>query len=94
MKAHCKDKHRHRAVDERWYRRLSLSHGLSIEPPPKETGPERLYRIVYVIDVNAIDPKQAAERACEMMTDPTSMRPVLDIIDSSGRQTRVDLSDV
>ena len=67
--------------------------GLQIEPPPKEKGPERLYRVVYVIDINAMNPKQAAERAHEIMKDPQSMRPVLDIIDSGGRQTRVDLSD-
>ena len=67
--------------------------GLQIEPPPKEQGPERLYRVVYVIDINAMNPKQAAERAHEIMKDPQSMRPVLEIIDASGRQTRVDLSD-
>ena len=27
--------------------------GLQIEPPPREKGPEPLYRVVYVIDVNA-----------------------------------------
>jgi len=46
-----------------------------------------------VIDVNAMNPRQAAERAHEIMRDPQSLRPVLDIIDSGGRQTRVDLSD-
>ena len=93
MKAHCKEKHRRRAVDETWDRRLSPWQGLCVAPPPKETGPERLYRAVYAIDVNARNPQEAAERAHGIMTDPQSMQPVLDIIDSGGRQTRVDLSD-
>jgi hypothetical protein len=66
--------------------------GLQIEPPPKESGPERLYRVVYVIDVNAPSPQQAAERAYEIMSDPASMRPVLDVVDAAGRCMRVDLS--
>ena len=66
--------------------------GLQIEPPPKENGPERLYRVVYVIDVNAPNPQQAAERAYEIMKDPQSIRPVLEVLEPSGRYTRVDLS--
>jgi hypothetical protein len=66
--------------------------GLQIEPPPKEKGPERLYRVVYVIDVNAPNPPQAAERACEIMKDAASLPPVLEVLASSGRCTRVDLS--
>ena len=93
MKEQCKKPHRQKAVDEARDGRLSLLQRLTIEPPPKETGPERLYRVVYVIDINAVNPRQAAERAHEIMGDPASMRPVLDIIDSRGRQTRVDLSD-
>jgi hypothetical protein len=94
MKEHGKNPHRQTAVEEARDRRLSPLQRLTIEPPPKETGLERLYRVVYVIDVNAMNPRQAAERAYELMKDPASMRPVLEIIDSSGRQTRVDLSDV
>jgi hypothetical protein len=66
--------------------------GLRIEPPPKERGPQPLYRVVYTIDVNAPNIQKAAENAYEIMTDPASMRPVLDILESSGRCTRVDLS--
>lgn len=66
--------------------------GLLIEPPPKEKGPEPLYRVIYVIDVNASDPQQVAECAYEMMKDPESMRPVLDVLDAKSRCTRVDLS--
>lgn len=67
--------------------------GLTIEPPPKEQGPQQLYRVVYTIDVNAMHAKQAAERAHEIMKDPQSMSPVLDVIDSQGRLTRIDLSE-
>ena len=68
------------------------SNGLRIEPPPQEKGPERLYRVVYVIDVNAPSAHKAAECAYEIMTDPASMRPVLEVLDAAGRCTRVDLS--
>lgn len=66
--------------------------GFTLEPPPKDTGPEPLYRVVYVIDINAKCARQAAERAYQIMKDPQSMPPVLDIMDAHGRQTRVDLS--
>jgi hypothetical protein len=71
----------------------ALAKGFTIEPPPQEIGPERLYRVVYMIDVNARNAQQAAERAYDLMKDPQSMRPVLDVIDANGRRTRVDLSD-
>ena len=35
-------------------------HGLVIEPPPKEKGPEPLYRVAYLIDVNAANVRDAA----------------------------------
>ncbi len=66
--------------------------GLSLSPPPRETGPEHIYRVFYVIDVNAPDPRQAAVRVHQIMTDPTSILPVLDILDADGRWTRIDLS--
>jgi hypothetical protein len=68
--------------------------GFTIEPPPQEIGPERLYRVVYMIDVNGLSPRQAAERAYEIMKDPESMRPVLDVLDATGERMRVDLSEV
>ena len=68
--------------------------GLTIEAPPKEAGPEQLYRVVYVIDISAKGPRQAAERAYAIMRAPDSMRPVLEVLDSTGRRTRVDLSEV
>jgi len=67
------------------------SRGFMIEPPPTEAGLESLYRVVYMIDINARDPRQAAERVHVLMQDPESMPPVLDVLDSHGRRTRVDL---
>ena len=93
MKEHCKSPRHRKAAGQPQDRRLSLPQGLIIEPPPKEDGPERLYRVVYVIDVNARNPREAAERAYEIMTDPPSMPPVLDVLDGEGRRTRVDLSE-
>ena len=93
MREHDRNQNRLGAVQEAREGRMPPLPGLTIEPPPKESGPERLYRVVYVIDVNARSPRQAAERVYEIMKDPASLRPVLEIIDASGRQTRVDLSD-
>jgi len=67
------------------------SKRLMIEPPPIEAGLEPLYRVVYMIDINAKDPRQAAERVHMLMQDTESMPPVLDVLDSQGRCTRVDL---
>jgi len=68
------------------------SNRFMIEPPPTEAGPEPLYRVVYMIDIDAENPRQAAERAHVLMQDAESMPPVLDVLDSHGRRTRVDLS--
>jgi len=92
MEKHRKDPHRQRAVDKPHDKRVPPSPGLTIEPPPKETGPEPLYRVVYVIDIGALNPRQAAERAHAIMRDPASMRPVLHVTDSSGCDEVVDLA--
>jgi hypothetical protein len=70
-----------------------VDRGLRIDPPHEEKGPEPLYSVVYVIDVNASDVHEAAEYAHRIMTDPESMRPVLHVIDSKGSSITVDLSD-
>ncbi|MBP7052845.1 MAG: hypothetical protein KBE65_17700 [Phycisphaerae bacterium] len=72
---------------------MSPLQGFAISPPPQERGSQPLYRVVYTIDVNAMNARQAAERAHEIMKDPQSMPPVLDVIDSRGRLTRIDLSE-
>jgi hypothetical protein len=66
--------------------------GLQVEPPPQEKGPELLYRVVYVIDVNAADIQDAAAYTHRIMTDPSSLAPVLHVLDYRGRATVVDLT--
>ena len=66
--------------------------GLQIDPPPKEGGPEHLYRVVYAIDITAQNPHQAAEHAYAIMSDPASLRPVLHILDHGGSDTVIDLA--
>jgi hypothetical protein len=66
--------------------------GLKIDPPPKEKGDEPLFRVVYIIDVNAGDVRDAAEYTHRIMSDPDSLRPVLHVIDTKGVCTEVDLS--
>lgn len=80
---HARPLRRHKTAKEAPLQRVN---------PPRETGPEPLYRVVYVIDVNAPDPRQAAVRVHQIMTDPSSIPPVLDILDADGRWTRIDLS--
>ena len=70
-----------------------LGGTLKIDPPPQEKGDEPLFRVVYVIDVNAGDVHGAAEYAHRIMTDPDSLRPVLHVLDAQGHATDVDLSE-
>jgi hypothetical protein len=65
------------------------SKKIIIEPPPKEKG---LYRVVYVIDVSADSSLDAAKRTHEIMTDPDSLAPVLEVIDQGCKVTKFDLS--
>ncbi len=68
------------------------NEGLTIEPPQAEEGAEPPYRVVYIIDVNAAEARDAAEYVHRIMTDPASMAPVLHVLDSQGCDTVVDLS--
>jgi len=70
-----------------------VCEGLKIDPPPEEKGDEPLFRVVYVIDVNAGDVREAAEYTHRIMTDPESLRPVLQVIDSKGHSLEIDLSE-
>jgi len=60
-----------------------------IEPPPKEKG---LYRVVYVIDIGAESPLDAAKKTHEIMADPDSIAPVLEVVDQGGKVTKIDLN--
>ena len=70
-----------------------ICEGLKIDPPPEEIGDEPLFRVVYMIDVDAADAREAAEYTHRIMTDPESLRPVLQVIDSKGNSTEIDLSE-
>ena len=65
---------------------------LHIDPPPSEIGPEPLFRVVYVIDLNAPNPKAAAQETHKIFLDPESIAPVLDVLDAQGHVTTIDLS--
>ena len=65
-----------------------------ISPPPKDKGQEPLFRVIYVIDVGAADEMKAAQIAWrQMMRAEDAFDPVLVILDSAGKQTKLDLSE-
>ena len=68
---------------------IELRAGLLIEPPPREKG---LYRVVYVIDIGAESPIDAAKKTHQIMTDPDSLAPVLEVVDKNGKVAKIDLS--
>jgi hypothetical protein len=68
------------------------SKDLRIEPPPNDNGSEPLFRVVYVIDVSASNALEAAKLTHQIMTDPDSMLPVLQVMDSKGKVVTIDLS--
>lgn len=65
-----------------------------ISPPPKDSGEEPLFRVVYAIDVNASDEQKAAEQAWHMMRAKDAFDPILMVLDSEGKQTKLDLTDL
>ncbi|MFH1616362.1 MAG: hypothetical protein ABIG61_14905 [Planctomycetota bacterium] len=69
------------------------SKDYKISPPPKDKGKEPLFRVIYEIDVNAADQRKAAETAWQLMRAEDAFDPVLVILDSEGKQTKLDLSD-
>ena len=70
------------------------SKDYKISPPPKDKGEEPLFRVIYVIDVGAADERKAAEIAWrQMMRAEDAFDPALVILDSEGKQTKLDLSD-
>ncbi len=76
-------------VDNLLYKGNDPYRGLHIDPPPNEKD---LWRVVYVIDVNATEAKTAAWEAYETMIDPDSRAPVFHMIDPQGNQTTLDLA--
>ena len=60
-----------------------------ISPPPEDKG---LFRVIYVIDVNASSILEAAKSTHQIMADPDSILPVLDVMDCKGKVVTIDLS--
>jgi hypothetical protein len=69
------------------------SKNYQIEPPPRDKGKEPLFRVIYAIDVGAADERKAAETAWQMMRAEDAFEPILVILDSQGKQTKLDLSE-
>ena len=69
-----------------------MSSTFNIQPPPKEKGDEPLFRVIYIIDVNASDTQEAAEFTHQIMTDPQSLPPVLQVMNWKGKVVKIDLS--
>ena len=65
--------------------------GLTVSPPPTESGNPPLYRVVYVIDVHAVDARQAAKATHAIMSDPEAWPPVLETMDQQGHLRQIDL---
>ena len=70
-----------------------MSKTFDIHPPPSEKGDEPLFRVIYVIDVNAADALEAAKLTHRIMTDPDSMPPVLEVMDHDGKVEKIDLCE-
>ena len=68
------------------------SKNYQIEPPPKDRGSEPLFRAVYVIDVSAPNALEAAKLTHQIMADPDSLSPVLEVMDCKGTAIKIDLS--
>ncbi len=71
----------------------TIKDGLLISRPPKESGPDTLFRVVYVIDVPGAGGLEAAQKAHRIMNDSDSMAPVLHVLSRSGDLETIDLSD-
>jgi hypothetical protein len=70
-----------------------MSRTFHIQPPPAEKGDEPLFRVIYVIDVNAANPLDAARLTHQIMTDPDSLPPVLEVMNHKGNVEKIDLSE-
>lgn len=69
-----------------------MSKNHIIRPPARETDCEPLFRVVYLIDVEATNELEAAKKAWQIMQDENSLPPVLTVISHWGKQTEIDLS--
>ena len=53
-----------------------------------------MFRVTYSIDVEAVSELAAAKQVYQIMQDPKSMPPILDIKNSKGKTTGIDLSKI
>lgn len=51
------------------------------------------YRVEWCIEVDAENPREAAQRALEIQRDPDSMAVVFDVLDEEGDLHHVDLQE-
>ena len=70
-----------------------MTKTFQIQPPPVEKGNEPLFRVIYIIDVNAADSLEAAKLVHQIMIDPDSLPPVLEVMDHKGNVEKIDLSE-
>jgi hypothetical protein len=70
---------------------LPKQRGLHITPPEQPCS-GLAWRVVYSIDVDAPDARAAAKETHDIMTDPDSLPPVLEVMDCAGRVVSFDLS--
>jgi hypothetical protein len=54
---------------------------------------DQTYRVVWDIDISADSPRDAAERALEIMRDQSAIATVFNCIDPEGVQHHVDLEE-
>lgn len=52
-----------------------------------------MYRVIWEIDIDADDPREAAEIALEIQRDPNSTATVFTCHDGFGNETCLDLTD-
>ena len=50
------------------------------------------FRVVYAIDIEAKNELEAAKQVYLIMTDKKSFKPRLDVKNSKGKTTRIDLA--
>ena len=51
-----------------------------------------MFRVTYAIDIEAKTELEAAKQVYLIMTDKNSFQPILDVRNSRGKTTRIDLS--
>jgi hypothetical protein len=62
---------------------------LLIGPPPAAGAEQSPFRVVYVVEVEADDEKDAARWACRILSDPGTPEPDAWVIDQCGRASMV-----